>query len=82
MELSERMMVERYELGSARDDNALRIKGRAAVGVTTVLLAAIATLLLVGTIESIDGWAHMIVIGMILFTVAGLMIAVAPNRRG
>jgi hypothetical protein len=82
MELSERMRVDRYELGSAREDSALRVNGRAAVAVTTVLLSAIGALLTVGAVETFDGWAHAIVIGAILFTVVGLAIAISPNRRG
>ena len=82
MELSERMMVERYELGSSQDDAALRIRGPVSVGLLTAALAAIAGVLSVALIQAVDGWAHLVVIGALLFTLAGLMIAIAPNRRG
>jgi hypothetical protein len=82
MELSERMMVERYELGNAQEDAALRSGGGAAIGLLTLALTATAAILLVGTIETLDGWAHLIVLGGLLTTVVGLMIAISPNRRG
>ena len=82
MELSERMMVERYELGNAQEDAALRSGGGVGIGVLTVALTAIAGLLVVATIQAYDGWAHLIVLGGLLTTTVGLMIAIAPNRRG
>jgi hypothetical protein len=82
MELSERMMIERYELGIARENTALRAKSGAAVGSTIVFLAAISVLLTVATIQAFEGWAHAMVIGAIVFTTIGLAIAISPNRRG
>ena len=82
MELSERMMVERYELGRAQEDAALRSRGGAAVGLLTGALIATAATMLVATIETLEGWAHLIVIGALVVTVVGLMIAISPNRRG
>jgi hypothetical protein len=82
MELSERMMVERYELGDAQEDAGLRSRGGAAVALLTGALIATAATLLVATIETLEGWAHLIVIGALLVTVVGLMIAISPNRRG
>jgi hypothetical protein len=81
MELSERMMVERYELGIAREDSALRVKSGAAVGSLVLVLTAIAGLLTVATIGAFEGWAHALVIGAILFTTLGLAIAISPNRK-
>lgn len=82
MELSERMMVERYELGNAQEDAALRSHGGLSVGVLTLALTAIAATLIVATVEAFDGWAHLIVLGGLMTTVVGLMIAISPNRRG
>lgn len=82
MELSERMMVERYELGNAQEDAALRNHGGAAMGILTLALAAIAALLIVATIEAYRGWSHLIVLGVLAATTVGLMIAISPNRRG
>jgi len=81
MQLSERMQIERYELGDASNDSALRIRGGVAVGALTVALSALAATLLVATVSAFEGWAHLIVIGAIIATAVGLMIAVAPQRR-
>jgi hypothetical protein len=82
MQLSERMMIERYELGSAREDAALRPRGGAALTALTLTLTATAVLLIVGVVQKFEGWAHLVVLGGLLTTVIGLMIALSPNRRG
>ena len=82
MELSERMMTERYELGSAREDAALRPRGGAAVTALTLALMAMAALLIVAVVQAYEGWAHLMVLGALVTTVIGLMIALSPNRRG
>lgn len=82
MELSERMQVERYELGRAADDAALRSRGAVAVPVLTFILAGLAALLTLAATQAFDGWPHAIVLGAIVTTTIGLMIAIAPERRG
>ncbi len=82
MELSERMMVERYELGNAQEDAALRSRGGLSVGLLTLALTTALGILLLAMIESLNGWAHLVVLGALFATVVGLMIAIAPNRRG
>ena len=81
MRLSERMQIERYELGDVGSDAALRAHGTKAVAALTLALAAIAGVFGYATVAAIDGWAHLIVIGGTLAATIGLMIAVAPNRR-
>ena len=39
-------------------------------------------LLVVATVQAVHGWDHLVVIGMLFVTLVGLMIAIAPNRRG
>ena len=82
MELSERMMVERYELGNAQEDAALRNHGGLGLGLLTVALVAIFGVLVVAMGEALHGWDHLVVLGALLATGVGLMIAIAPNRRG
>ena len=82
MELSERTMVDRYELGNAQEDAALRSNGGAGIGLLTLALAAIAALLVAAAIEAYQGWDHLVVLGALVWTTAGLMIAVAPRRGG
>ena len=47
MELSERMMVERYELGNAQEDAALRNRGGLSLWLLTVALTATLVVLVV-----------------------------------
>jgi hypothetical protein len=82
MELSERMMVERYELGSAQEDAALRNHGGLGLGLLTIALIAIFAVLAVAMGEALHGWDHLVVLGALLATAVGLMIAIAPKRRG
>jgi hypothetical protein len=82
MELSERMMVERYELGKAQEDPALRSRGGLSLGLLTLALTATLGILVVAMGEALHGWDHLVVLGALFATVVGLMIAVAPNRRG
>ncbi len=82
MELSEQMMVERYELGNAQEDAALRSHGGRSLWLLTLVLTAILGVLLVAVGDALHGWDHLVVLGVLFATVVGLMIAVAPNRRG
>ncbi len=82
MELSEQMMVERYELGNAQEDAALRSHGGLSLGILTLVLTAILGVLLFAVGDALHGWDHLVVLGVLFATVAGLMIAIAPNRRG
>ena len=82
MELSERMMVERYELGNAQEDAALRSRGGRSLGLLTLALAAIFAVLAVAMGEALHVWDHLVVLGALFATAVGLMIAIAPNRRG
>ena len=52
--------------------------------ITAYLLFATALLgaLVYATVDAIDGWAHLVVIGAIVATTIGAMIALSPRRRG
>jgi hypothetical protein len=82
MDLSERMMVERYELGNAQEDAALRNRGGLSLWLVTVALTATLVVLVVALGEALHGWDHLVVLGALVATAVGLMIAIAPNRRG
>jgi hypothetical protein len=82
MELSEQMMAERFELGNAQEDAALRNHGGPGLGLLTLVLVAILGALIVAVGEALHGWDHLIVLGVLFATTVGLMIAIAPNRRG
>ena len=47
----------------------------------TVIAVVIAVALAYATIEGLDGWAQAVVLGVIVLTVIGAMIAVSPNRK-
>ena len=48
----------------------------------SVVAAIIAVALCVAAVSLIEGWAQWVVLGAIVFTTIGFMIAVSPNRRG
>ena len=54
-------------------------RGVAVYNIVAVILGA---LLCYASIQVIHGWPQWLVLGMIVFTVAGFMVAISPNRRG
>ena len=54
-------------------------RGAAIFNVIAVIVAAA---LCFTAITVIDGWSQWLVLGVIVFTTVGLMIAVSPTRRG
>jgi hypothetical protein len=48
----------------------------------SVIAAVVAIGLCVAAVSVIDGWAQWVVLGGIVITTIGFMIAVSPNRRG
>jgi fatty acid desaturase len=79
MTSQDRAQYERADLGSP--DRTLRVTNRrpviAFVALALVLLAA----LVYAVAWGIKGWAQGLVLGVIVLTTIGLMIAVSPNRR-
>ena len=50
--------------------------------VYSIIAAVVAVGLCVAAVSLIDGWAQWVVLGAIVLTTVGFMIAVSPNRRG
>ncbi len=79
MNIQDRAQYERPDL--AGPDRTLRVTDRrpllAFVALATVLLAA----LVYSVAWGIDGWPQAVVLGVIVLTTIGLMIAVSPTRR-
>jgi hypothetical protein len=79
MNIQDRAQYERADLSSP--DRTLRVTDRrpvlAFVALAVVLLAA----LVYAVAWGIDGWAQGLVLGAIMLTTIGLMIAVSPTRR-
>jgi fatty acid desaturase len=79
MNVQDRAQYERHDLSTP--DRTLRVTDRrpvlAFVALALVLLAA----LIYAVAWGINGWAQGLVLGVIVVTTIGLMIAVSPNRR-
>jgi fatty acid desaturase len=80
MNIQDRAQYERPDLSGP--DRTLRVTNRrpviAFVALAGVLLAALAYAVAWG----IQGWPQGLVLGVIVLTTIGLMIAVSPTRRG
>ena len=64
--------------------SAERIRHGSERGATiySIIAAIVAIGLCVAAVSLIDGWAQWVVLGAIVMTTVGFMIAVSPNRRG
>lgn len=79
MRIQDREQFERPDL--AAPDRTLRVTNRrpviAFLALAGILLAALAY----AAVWGINGWAQALVLGVIVLTTIGLMIAVSPTRR-
>ena len=80
MSSSDRAQYERPELDAP--DRTLRVGNRRPVIAFTALALVILAALVYATAWGINGWPQALVLGVIVLTAVGLMIAVSPNRRG
>jgi len=80
MTVNQRNQVE----GAAYSGSAERIRHGSERGaaIYSVIAAVIGIALCVAAISIIDGWAQWLVLGVIVLTTVGFMIAISPNRRG
>ena len=80
MTSTDRAQYERPDLGAP--DRSIRVGNRrpliAFMALAVVILAALVYVVAWG----IDGWPQALVLGVIVLTTVGLMIAVSPRRRG
>ena len=76
---SDRVQYERAELGAP--DRTMRVGNKRPVIVFTAIALVILAALVYATAWGINGWAHALVLGVIVLTVIGLIIAVSPTRR-
>ena len=76
---SDRAQYERAELGAP--DRTMRVGNKRPVIVFTAIALVILAALVYATAWGINGWAHALVLGVIVLTVIGLIIAVSPTRR-
>ena len=74
------MQLDRPDLSGP--DRSVRVSSRRSVVAFTVLGLVILGVLGFAAIQGIDNWWQGLVLGMIVVTTVGLMIAVSPSRRG
>jgi hypothetical protein len=80
MSVNQRTQLERVDLSSAT--TGVRVRDRRPVIAYSLLAAVLFAALAYATAVAIDGWAKAVVLGAIMLTVVGAMIAVNPMRRG
>lgn len=79
MTVNQRAQFERVDLSVPT--TGVQVRNRGAVIAYSVITAALVGALGYAAATQIDGWARAIVLGFIVLTVVGAMIAVSPNRR-
>jgi len=79
MSTQDRAQFERADL--AGPDRSLRVTNRRPVIAFVALGAVLLAALIYAAAWGIDGWAQGMVLGVIVLTTIGLMIAVSPGRR-
>jgi fatty acid desaturase len=80
MTSTDRAQYERADLGAP--DRTIRVRDRRPVVAYTAVALLVLGALVYSVAWGIDGWAQGVVLGVILLTAIGLMIAVSPRRRG
>jgi hypothetical protein len=76
---NQRMQFGRPDLQERR--TGVRVRSTRSVVIYLVIASVIAIALGYATIQALDGWARYVVLGGIILTVYGAMIAVSPNRK-
>ncbi|MDQ3728008.1 MAG: hypothetical protein WKF62_08050 [Solirubrobacterales bacterium] len=80
-DISQRNLYERIDL-TAPPTAGAEVKNARRIVALNAVLAMIAAVLVYALIDGIDGWAHLVVLGGIVLTVVGTMLAVDPQRKG
>jgi hypothetical protein len=79
MTVNQRNQFERVELSVP--STGVHVRDPRRIVATNVIAAAVVGVLGFATIERLDSWPRAIVLGFIVLTVIGAMIALSPNRR-
>ncbi len=80
MTSTDRAQYERADLGAP--DRTIRVRDRRPVVAYTAVALLVLGALVYSVAWGINGWAQGVVLGVIVLTAIGLMIAVSPRRRG
>jgi hypothetical protein len=80
MTVNQRNQYDRASYAGSAD----RIRRGSERGATifNVLAVVVAAVLCYAAVSVINGWPQWLVLGVIVLTTVGLMIAISPNRRG
>ena len=81
MDVTQRNQVERAELGYPGSSRLFRPRSRRATDAFMIIASIVAIILCIGVVVTVDSWAQWLVLGVIILTVIGLVIAVSPTRR-
>ncbi len=76
---NQRSQYERMDLHGP--DRSVRTKGTRALTIYAVIALAVLIALSWAALERLDGWPQFVVLGAIIMTAIGMMIAVDPLRR-
>ena len=76
---NQRMQFDRPDLKVP--STGVQVRSRRPLAIYTVIATIVLLVLGYATIQALDGWARFVVLGGIILTVIGGMIAVSPNRR-
>jgi fatty acid desaturase len=79
MTVNQRAQLDRVDLSVPT--TGVRVRDRRPVIAYTLIATALLAVLAYATVVAIDGWARAIVLGAIMLTAVGAMIAVDPRRR-
>jgi hypothetical protein len=81
MDISQRQQYERADLGDSKSTRLLTARSPKWLIVYTLLCLPLLGVLIWTLVAGFQGWPHAVVIGAIVMTTVGLMIAVSPTRR-
>jgi uncharacterized membrane protein YraQ (UPF0718 family) len=71
-----------FERSTLSDTGGLRKGTEKGAAIYTVVALILGIALCVVAVTTIESWAQWVVLGVIIATTVGFMIAVSPNRRG
>ena len=80
MTVNQRNEMERATLSGSSE--RLRHGSERGMLIYNVFALIVGAALCVGALSIIEGWAQWVVLGVIVATVVGFMIAISPNRKG
>jgi hypothetical protein len=82
MSESQRAQYERSELGHSKGDRMLSARSNRWPLAYMLVMVPLLGFGIYLVVQGIDEWWQGLVLGVIILTVIGMMIAISPNRRG